>query len=232
MSPFEVLDLEELLATPNRRLANQGGAHTDVQFLGRDRSLPLPPDIILDYMYGVAAYKLWRSDPQIVDEVMSTYHREQYTDIPLLPQRSPNTASETVTGGDSDHPLDDDYFPSSEDEMSRAMDDLNLALMRISGITPQELADRRKKQAEEEEQVAKETSRRKVSEWMEHRTSHSTISNMGLSSNAAYPLSSNTAYAGLSSNAAYTLSSNTAYPRLTSNTANTDLSSNAAYHYD
>src|ERR1700761_3960793 len=98
--------------------------------------------------------------------------------------------------------------------MSRAMDDLNLALMRISGITPQELADRRKKQAEEEEQVAKETSRRKVSEWMEHRRSHSTISNMGLSSNAAYPLSSNTAHAGLSSNAAYTLSSNTAYPRL------------------
>ena len=220
-----------LQATQSRLLANQGGAHTDVRFSGADHTLPPPPDIILDYMYGVAAYKLWRSDPNSVDEALSTYHREQYRDIPLLPRRSPSTASQAVTEGtDSDRPLDRDYFPSSsENEMSQAMDDLNLALMRISGITPQELADRRKKKAEEEEQVAQETSRRKVAQWMEHRTSHGTIAHTGLSSNTAYTLSSNTAHADLSSNAAHTLSSNTAYPHLSSNTADTDLSPNAAY---
>ena len=215
MRPENTEDPAQLVGL-SRPMANVGGAHTDVQFLGRNHSPPQPPDIILDYMYGVATYRLWRSDPQRVDQVMSTYHREHYTDIPLLPQRSPSTASETVTEGyDSDHPLDDDYFPSSDEGMSRAMDDLNLALMRISGITPQELADRRKKQAEEEEQVAQETSRRKVSEWMEHRMSHGTIS-------------SNTAHAGLSANAAYTFSSNTAYPHFSSNAADTDLSSNTA----
>jgi hypothetical protein len=121
-------------------MANLGGAHTDVQFLGSNHSLPLPPDIILDYMYGVAAYKLWRSNPG-VGEVMSTYHREHYRDIsPLL--QSPSTASETQTEGHvSDHTLNPDYFPSSSEDMSQAMDDLNLALMHISGITPQELAD-------------------------------------------------------------------------------------------
>jgi hypothetical protein len=160
-------------------MANQGGAHTDVQFLGRNHLLPPPPDIILDYMYGVAAYKLWRSHPQSVDDVMSTYCRGHYRHISPLPQQNPSTASQTLTEGD--------YIPSSsEDEMSQAMDDPNLALMCISGITPQELADQRKKQAEEEEQVAQETSQRKVAQWMEHRTSHGTILHTGLSSNAAY----------------------------------------------
>jgi len=202
----------------DRAMANQAGAHTDVQFLGRDQSLPPPPDIILDYMYGVAAYKLWRSNPQGVHNVMSTYHSDQYTGIPLLSPQSPSAACETTTEVAED-PFGRDYVPSlSEDEMSQAMDDLNLALMCISGITPQELADQRKKQAEEKEQVAQKISQRRVAEWMSHGTSLQTET--GLSSNAAYTLSSYI----------YPPLSNTANRDLSSNAADTDLSSNAAYH--
>jgi len=49
--------------------------------------------------------------------------------------------------------------------MTQAMDDLNLVLMRVNGITPQ-LVDKRDKQMEEEERVAQERSRSKVEEWI------------------------------------------------------------------
>jgi len=158
----------------------------DVQFRGSNPSLPTPPAIILDYMYGVTAYKHWRSDPHTVHDVMSTYRREQYANIPPLPRPSPAAGEATVGGVDFDDPLDLDYIPTAtqeEDGMTQAMDDLNLLLMRVNGITPQELADKREKQMEEEEQVAQEKSRSKVTEWM--RTG-STFSPTDLSSNSAY----------------------------------------------
>ncbi len=52
--------------------------------------------------------------------------------------------------------------------MAKAMDELNLVLMHLSGTTPEEVANRRKKRMEEEERVAQETSRSKVMEWMKH----------------------------------------------------------------
>lgn len=50
--------------------------------------------------------------------------------------------------------------------MANAMDELNSVLMSIQGITPQEAANRRKKQMEEEELKAQEASQEKVMEWM------------------------------------------------------------------
>jgi hypothetical protein len=47
------------------------------------------------------------------------------------------------------------------------MDDLNLLLMSVEGITPQEAADRREKRMEEEELRAQEAGRRKITEWMD-----------------------------------------------------------------
>lgn len=61
------------------------GAHIDALFQGT--KISLPPAIILDYMYGVAAYKHWRSS-QIDNEVhniMKSYHREHYAGIPVPP---------------------------------------------------------------------------------------------------------------------------------------------------
>jgi hypothetical protein len=88
------------------------GAHVDAQFRSSEQGalLPLPPAIILDYMYGVAAYKCWRSDPESVPDVMSTYHREHYADIPPPPRRIPTTASQNEV----------------EDEVVQAMDELNV----------------------------------------------------------------------------------------------------------
>jgi hypothetical protein len=145
-----------------------GAAHVDAQFHSSEQGtlLPLPPAIILDYVYGVAAYRMWRSDRDSVHDVMSTYHREHYADIPPPPRR--------ISTGANQNRVDN--------EMCKAMDDLNLFLMRVNGINPQDLADKWEKQMEEEERVAQEKSRSKVMEWM--RT-WSTFSTSDSSSNAA-----------------------------------------------
>jgi hypothetical protein len=144
------------------------GAHVDAQLYSSEQgaSLPLPPAIVLDYAYGVAAFKMWRSDRESVLDVMSAYHKEHYADIPPPPRRIPTAASQN----------------RAKNEMVQAMDDLNLFLMRVNGITPQELADKREKEMEEEERVAQEKSRNKVTEWM--RTG-STFAPTDLSSNSA-----------------------------------------------
>ncbi|KAN0130605.1 hypothetical protein V8E53_011579, partial [Lactarius tabidus] len=48
-----------------------GRAHVDAQFHSSEQGtlLPLPPAIILDYVYGVAAYRMWRSDRDSVHDV-------------------------------------------------------------------------------------------------------------------------------------------------------------------
>jgi hypothetical protein len=157
-----VLSTEENL---HPDIAYRYGAHVDAQFHSSEQGtlLPLPPAIILDYVYGVAAYKMWRSDHESVHDVMSTYHREHYADIPPPPRRIPTGASQNRV----------------DNEMCKAMDDLNLFLMRVSGINPQDLADKWEKQMEEEERVAQEKSRSKVMEWMR------TGSTSEFSSNAA-----------------------------------------------
>jgi hypothetical protein len=141
------------------------------------------PAIILDYMYGVAAYRMWRSDKRVHD-VMSTYHREQYTDILPLTLLSPTSSVSTVWSVDFDNTLvdpDPDPTASQDDGMAQAMDDLNLFLMHVNGINPQDLADKWEKQMEEEEQVAQEKSRSKVMEW---RSTGSTFSTSDFSSNS------------------------------------------------
>ncbi|KAN0130746.1 hypothetical protein V8E53_011421, partial [Lactarius tabidus] len=169
----------------------------EVALLKPEALLPLPP-AILDYVYGVAAYRMWRSDKKRVHDVMATYHREQYADIRprTLLSRTSSTASQ-------------------DDGMAQAMDDLNLFLMRVSGINPQDLADKWEKQMEEEERVAQEKSRSRVMEW---RSTGSTFSTSDFSSNSAEQVAqeksrsnvtesrrigSTFATSGLSSNAAY-----------------------------
>ena len=165
-----------------------------------DRNIPLdithslPPTVILDYVYGIAAYMQWRStkdDNDDIHSIMESYRQEHYMDIPV-PHELPDNGSD---GGDApDDPNDPDYIPHDDsegqddtcdhphpdplqsnryvsvtrgDRMSKAMDDLNLLLMSVEGITPQEAADRREKRMEEEELRAQETGRRKVTEWMD-----------------------------------------------------------------
>ncbi|KAH9042306.1 hypothetical protein EDB84DRAFT_1436459 [Lactarius hengduanensis] len=150
------------------------GAHVDALFNGTDRSLlHLPHDIVLDYMYGVAAYKHWRSTADIHD-VMKAYHAERYAHIPALPRKPPSDDSDDAP--EPDDPRDTDYNPrkrhhpstSRGDVMGEAMDDLNLVLMFVNRTTPEEAAERMEKRMEEEERAAQERGRSKVTEWMRY----------------------------------------------------------------
>lgn len=108
------------------------GLNVDVLFQGTGSSLP--PAVILDYVYGVAAYKQWKSRHFVCD-IMQNYHQEQLS-------------------------------PWMGHKIAKAMDDMNLDLMLVQGITPQEAANRREKQKEEKLKI-QEVSQSKVTEWME-----------------------------------------------------------------
>ncbi|KAH0826894.1 hypothetical protein J3R83DRAFT_4447 [Lanmaoa asiatica] len=147
------------------------GAHLDVQFRGQlppsQGSLP-PPALILDYVYGVAAYNRWRSrqDGDEVNAAMEEYRSANYEDILPLRRRidDDNPSSEQSDDSSSDNPA----TRSSRigDVMAAAMDEMNKVLMSLHGITPQDAAIRWEKQREEEELKDQEASRSKVMEWM------------------------------------------------------------------
>jgi hypothetical protein len=175
------------------------GTNMDALFQGQGGSLP--PTVILDYVYGVAAYKSWNSQRNIhqVLDVMDEYRDAHYARIPPLPRDSPDDPDGTP-GPDGDDPNDPDYIPSDgtvgpgdstdpdfnslvsrkrytstrrdENEMGKAMDNLNLFLMHIHGITPEQAAERRQKEMEQEERAAQEASRSKVAAWREHLGGH------------------------------------------------------------
>ncbi|KAH9172941.1 hypothetical protein EDB89DRAFT_2069178 [Lactarius sanguifluus] len=123
------------------------GAHVDALFNGTDPSLPLPHVVVLDYMYGVAAYKRWRSTADIHD-VMKTYHQARYAHIPALPRKPPSDDSD-----DAPEPEDtgDHYRPRKRHHPSTT-----------------EAAERMEKRVEEEERAAQESGRSKVTEWMRY----------------------------------------------------------------
>jgi hypothetical protein len=138
----------------------------------------LPPAIILDYVYGIAAYKQWNSrrPDKAVHRVMENYRKGHYINIPAGPSDESDEVRDPayVPGNlvdchDPDHPpTTSSRYTSTRtgDEMAKAMDDLNAFLMFVRGITPEEAAKRREKRMEEEELKAQEASRSKVMEWM------------------------------------------------------------------
>ncbi|KAH9022934.1 hypothetical protein EDB84DRAFT_1274435, partial [Lactarius hengduanensis] len=117
----------------------------------------LPPVVILDYVYGIAAYNQWNSrrPDKTVHSVMGNYHKEHYINIPAI---EPSPPTDNYEG----------HYISTRtgDVMAKAMDDLNAFLMFVRGITPEEAAKRREERMEEEELKAQEASRSKVMEWM------------------------------------------------------------------
>ncbi|KAI0288224.1 hypothetical protein BC826DRAFT_971745 [Russula brevipes] len=139
----------------------------------------------LDYAYGVAAYKCWRSRVHVgnggIPEVINNYRSDHYSHIPPLPPTPPDV---TAYADDTDHapePDDDtsdpDHIPGADawkrhtskrrggSEMAKTMDELNMLLMRINGTTREEVAERKQKIIEQRERAAQEASRSKVMEW-------------------------------------------------------------------
>ncbi|KAI9438928.1 hypothetical protein H4582DRAFT_1877448, partial [Lactarius indigo] len=154
------------------------GSNVDAQF---ENTNSLPSVVILDYVYGIAAYKQWNSmrHHRAIHDVMGNYHKEHYINIPTIEPRTPPDSGEfrdpTYVPGNSVDCHDPSHPPTSSsrytftrtgDEMAKAMDDVNAFLMSVLGITPEEAAKRREKRREEEELKVQEASRSKVMEWM------------------------------------------------------------------
>jgi hypothetical protein len=81
---------------------------------------------------------------------MKAYRNEHYAQIPPPPRSRKR------------------YTPTRRSGLEEAMDELNMVLMYMHGITPEVAAERRQKEIEREERVAQEASRSKVMEWRNH----------------------------------------------------------------
>ncbi|KAI0289893.1 hypothetical protein B0F90DRAFT_1791095 [Multifurca ochricompacta] len=125
----------------------------------------LPPStVILDFMYGVAAYRRWGSG-QDIKEVMKQRFAECYKSIPI-PPASPHS-SDSDSSSESRQPRERNHNPNMSDGMLRAMDNVLALSMLVKGTTPELMAIERQRQEEAEELCAKEASRVKVQEWMQ-----------------------------------------------------------------
>ena len=145
----------------------------NVDALFRGDGVQLPSTVILDYFYGIAAYNAWRSkDRDDGFNEIKAYRDEHYVGIPALTRAQPDDdADDTPVPDDR---KDADYKPSPpprkrrRNALEETMDELNLYLMYIQGITPEMAAERRQKEVEQEEQAALEANRSKVTEWRNH----------------------------------------------------------------
>jgi len=148
------------------------GANLDIQFLGT--GTPPPSDVILDYMYGIAAFKCWGVEAS--REMPQTYYDSHYK--PVLPTPNPHSGTDGVDddGGSDCDPCDADYAPDASQqqyssvsrgvEMAAAMDKSNAYIMLLQGTSPEDAAKRWEKRMEEKEQIAQQASAKKVMEWM------------------------------------------------------------------
>jgi hypothetical protein len=106
-----------------------------------------PPEVLLDFMYGVAAYRRWGSGHDI-SEVMQHRSTECHKSIPI-PPASP-VSSDGVSSPES-HDSNDDYGPvrrrrgrnHMSDGMLRAMDNVLILSMLVKGTTPELMAAER-----------------------------------------------------------------------------------------
>lgn len=149
------------------------GASMDAVFRGTTRRRKLPPTIILDYLYGVAAYNHWRSrknGDELRRLMRNLHNNRESNDSEYVPSGS--------SSGDHNpgpnHPLASLQVRRSRrhtsawkgNVMTKAMDDLNIVLMMLKGITPEDLIRRREQQVEEEEMRAQKASQNKVLAWI------------------------------------------------------------------
>lgn len=106
-------------------IAFRCGAHVDALFQGTGSSLP--PAVIVDYMYGVAAYKCWMSRQGDPHSVMRDYRTAHYANIPVPPRR-PASNDDDDTSPEEPDDSDADYNPNDEhsfDELSDCHDPEN-----------------------------------------------------------------------------------------------------------
>ena len=166
--------LQNAGVTPALSWAHDALQNVDALFRGE--GVPLPDTVILDYLYGVAAYKAWRSNHGDGFNQMRAYRDKHYANIPpppAAPQDGIDDTDTDVTSGPDD-PNEPDYKPpqpwkrhtaTRRSGLEETMDELNIVLMYLQGITPEMVAERRQKEIDREERAALEASRSKVMEW-------------------------------------------------------------------
>ena len=121
----------------------------------------VPPNTILDFLYGTAAYNRWRGEP--IHDVVDAYPRNQ----PRHNDKDDDGGESTV---DSDDPACEPTPPATrprvskrEDVLARAMVKVSFVMMYVKGVTPQGAATQRAMQIQE--LVAR--NRSKVVAWMD-----------------------------------------------------------------
>ncbi|KAK2464149.1 hypothetical protein APHAL10511_003842 [Amanita phalloides] len=135
-----------------------------------------PSTIILDFMYGVAAYRHWGIG-QDINEVMQHHFTEHYNSIPI-PPASPHSSDDDSSPESDEDDDDDECIPNRRprgrnhssnmsDEMLRAMDNVLMLSMLLKGTTPELMATERQRREEVEELHMQEASRVKVQQWMQ-----------------------------------------------------------------
>lgn len=134
----------------------------DARFAGtprpRDENVQ-PPAILLDFMYGAAAYKRWGNGPEMKYVIHSKFV-EQYQSISSPQRRMDPPGGDSGSEPESDDPTDGDYVdPGSskrnharwpQDSLVDVMDDMNDLIMRANGITPEMRMKGWQKEEEEE----------------------------------------------------------------------------------
>ena len=138
-------------------IAHDALRNVDAQFGGNGALLP--STVILDYLYGIAAYNAWHSNCSDSFNEMEAYRNQHYAQISPPPPPQPDDTDVTPR---ADDPNETDYIslqsrkyhtPTRRTGLEDAMDRLNMFLMYIHGITPEMAAERRQKEIEQEEQA-------------------------------------------------------------------------------
>jgi len=129
----------------------------------------LPPAILLDFMYGAAAYARWRIG-DTVNWKVSSYYTAKYEKILSSkgPELDPTTSSDSEQTDPTNNNSDDPEWRPDTSGMLDAMDKVMDISWRVRLRTmPEEVAIRLQKQEEEEELREQEDGRMKVLSWME-----------------------------------------------------------------
>jgi hypothetical protein len=72
----------------------------NVDALFRGDGVTLPFTFILDYLYGIAAYKAWRSKRNDGFDQMKAYRKDHYAQIPPRPSAPLNDDTDVTSGPD------------------------------------------------------------------------------------------------------------------------------------
>jgi len=140
----------------------------DARLVGSESELPSV--VLLDFIYGAAAYQRWKTD-ETVDSKLNSYCSEKYEKIlspkgpKLVPIESSGSEEVDISNGNSDDPDWREGMPGMLDAMDKVMDISWKVRLRTMPV-PEKVVARLQKEEEEEELREQEATRMKVLGWM------------------------------------------------------------------